>query len=122
MSRNFFFLLLFLSLPFSPITQTNTCNFSLHLGEGILANKSYEINFFQLENLSSKRMKRILQLLDLESLATCEMTVAFFEEKLASVCRYKKFELTRVEVTNVEQQIHLILAYKKINHTTKSKL
>lgn len=122
MSRNFFVLLLFLSLPFSPNAQTNTCNFSLYLGDDIQANKSYEINFILFENLSSRHMKRILPLLDMESLASCEMTLAFFEEKLSAVCRYKKFELARVEVTKVEKYIHLILDYSRISRTTKSKL
>jgi hypothetical protein len=122
MSRNFFVLLLFLSLPFSPMTQTNTCNFSLYLGEGINPDLIYPIHVIGMNNLNPLQEKKIRQILDLENLATCKMTLAFFEEKLSAVCRYKKFELSRVEVAKVEKYIHLILDYSRISRTTKSKL
>jgi hypothetical protein len=122
MGRNFFVLLLFLSLPFSPIAQTNTCNFSLDLGEGIDPDLKYSIHIIEIKNLNRLQEKKIRQILNLENLASCKMTLAFFEEKLSTVCRYKKFELARVEVTKVEKYIHLILYYCIISRTTKSKL
>ncbi len=122
MGRNFFVLLLFLSLPFSPIAQTNTCNFSLDLGEGIDPDLKYSIHIIEIKNLNPLQEKKIRQILNLENLASCKMTLAFFEEKLSTVCRYKKFELARVEVTKVEKYIHLILYYCIISRTTKSKL
>lgn len=122
MRLKFFAILLVLGLPFSPNAQTNTCNFSLHLSEGIDPDLKYSIHLIEIKNLNSLQEKKIRQILNMENLASCKMTLAFFEEKLSAVCRYKKFELAGVEVKKVEKYIHLIIGYSRISRTTKSKL
>lgn len=94
----------------------------MYLGEGINPDLIYPIHVIAMNNLNPLHEKKIRQILNLENLASCKMTLAFFEEKLSAVCRYKKFELARVEVTKVEKCIHLILDYSRIGLTTKSKL
>jgi len=101
--------------------KNDFCNFLLELGDGVEMNETYQMTSIKFEGIKLKHQKKIMPLLDLESLINTTVSMSFFQTNLGNICRYKKYEINLLKVVKQEVGVQLVLEYQLIPKETKSK-
>lgn len=114
-------MLLISSLSVQASDRNGLCNFLLELGEGVQMDSTYKMTSVGFENIKLKHQEKIMTKLDYVSLLQTTVNIPSLQRGLASVCRYKKWEINKVRIDKTEEGIMLELHYEVIPKDSKSK-
>ncbi|NOQ72924.1 MAG: hypothetical protein GQ574_13025 [Crocinitomix sp.] len=114
-------LLVFASFSVQASDRNGLCNFLLELGEGIQMDSTYKMTGVGFQNIKLKHQEKLMTKLDYPSLINTMVNMPSLQKGLATVCRYKKWEINKVRIEKKGEGILLELHYEIIPKNAKSK-
>ncbi len=105
-------LLTILILAFNGIhAQNSNCNFTMELQGNIVKDSTYSLQSFSFTGVKTKHHKKIMALIDYDNKQSVTLNVEFFENFLAAVCQYKKYNISKVMCGGGGKSVQLLIVY-----------
>ncbi len=122
MKKVLIILLVFSTLSVQASDKKNGfCNFLLELDDGVHMDSTYQMTSIGFQNMKLKHQKKIMAKLNFETLLYTTVNMSYLQKGLASICRYKKWEIEKVRIEKKEVGIFIELFYQIIPKNGKSK-